>query len=119
MKTKLTTSILFCFIFLFHFSNGQSIVEEGHQWNTASYEINGVVNNSAYRLEGDTLIDDIFYKKMWHTNENPINATWNLYGYLREDSTKKVYLKRLTITEEDLVYDFGLSEGESLINITV
>ena len=53
------------------------------------------------------------YKKLYTSNEEfPDN--WIFWGFIREDSTKKVWLRRITDDEEVLLYDFTLAAGDSI-----
>ncbi len=115
MKLKTTFSILI-FIFLFCQNlNSQSFVDEGNQWSLVSYAFNGNAYNSTYRIEGDTLINGIVHKKMWHTNEDPSIGNWTLEKIIREDSTQKVF-QHIGIIDDLLIYDFGLSVGDTIFS---
>ena len=114
MKLK-TTFLLFILSFFFCQNiNSQSFVEEGNQWSMVNYTFAGIFS-STYRIEGDTIINGINYKKMWYTNQDPSIADWTLEKYIREDSTQKVYQLNAS-NEERIIYDFGLSVGDTIVS---
>ncbi len=71
-------------------------------------------NYSTYyiRFAEDTIIDGLLYKRMWHCNEES-QINWNLYGFIREDEDKKVYVRPPDYIE-GLVYDFGCNVGDTI-----
>jgi len=94
----------------------QDLVKDGAQWNIANYSFwsPGKVSYSL-RIEGDTIIDNILYKKMFVSYDS-LNTEWvEIREYIREDSLKKVYLKTPVI-DERIIYDFNLIEGDTLID---
>ncbi len=97
----------------------------------------------SYHLEGDTVIEDLEYKKLfqrhvgYHTGtfgyeyeEYSTSGVWNLIGVIREDSTKKVWYRCLNTEgwndggygvftpevfniSETMLLDYGLEVGDS------
>ncbi|MDR1526311.1 MAG: hypothetical protein LBS46_01410 [Dysgonamonadaceae bacterium] len=96
MQTKILTTILILLLSV-PFAKGQdyiyvSLVEEGVRWSYARVRQVGTIDleteYSSYRLKGDTVINDVNYKKLlFGCSENYIAA-------LREDDKK--YLSRKT-----------------------
>lgn len=78
---------------------------------------------SILKMEGDTLVDNKLYKKIYSTRDT-VNQVWSLDSRLliREDSSKKVWLRKVTFdgSEEMLLYDFDLMVGDSFaVNLAV
>ena len=71
-----------------------------------------------YKFEGDTTINSINYKKVYHTNDciffETADYSINNTQYIREDTANKVYLLDTYLDKEILLYDFGLSIGDSI-----
>ena len=112
--TERTTLIIILFS-LFYASNlcSQSFTDEGNQWATYTSDFMGNINITTRKIEGDTLINGIMYKKMWRTYSDPIDNNWTINQFIRQDSTKKVFQKRINF-EEELMYDFGLELGDTI-----
>lgn len=116
MKLKTTFSILILFFLFYQNVNSQSFAEEGNQWSMRSYTFAGPYSIT-YRIEGDTIINGIDYKKMLGTSEDPsLAVNWNLSKIIREDSTQKVYQLNASSNEESVIYDFGLSVGDTIVS---
>lgn len=107
----LTTSLLTIFG-----QSGKAIVEENRVWSTLDIHCMPNGNNySTYyiRFDEDTIIDGFNYKRMWHSNDES-QLNWILYGFIREDENKRVYL-RPPDYYEGMVYDFGCAVGDTLV----
>ena len=70
----------------------EPLVAEGKQWNVVlTYvpwpPINRVTN--AYKVEGDTMVDETVYKMLFTTQSEHFD-NWELRGLLRETSEGKV-----------------------------
>ncbi len=114
MKLKTTFSILIFSFFFFQNINSQSFVDEGNQWSLVQYNFMGDGFTSTYRIEGDTLLNGIIYKKLLMTEEDPaMVVNWTESKYIREDSTKKIFQFDGT-DDGELIYDFGLSVGDTV-----
>lgn len=114
---KLINYLLFLFSLLFFFQNisAQSLLEDGNQWSTGSYDFMGNLYVKTIRIEGDTMVNSILYKKMLMTNDDPNSSIWDLSGLVREDATQKIF--RLNNSgNEELIYDFGISVGDTLVS---
>lgn len=69
-------------------------------------------------MSGDTIIDGRFYSKIYQntwlnpdSSFNPATATY--YAALREDSTKKVFVRTYIDSTDVLLYDFSLETGDT------
>jgi hypothetical protein len=100
--------------------SGKMIVDENRIWSTLA--VHCLPNGTSYStyfisLEGDTIIDGLQYSKMWYCDE-PDQVNWMMYGFIREDADKKVYLRAPDYIE-GMVYDFGCSIGDTLIALNI
>ncbi|MFH0865220.1 MAG: hypothetical protein V1904_03440, partial [Bacteroidota bacterium] len=82
----------------------------GSPWSQFSYQ---------YKMEGDTVINGITYHKIYYSLDlyyGSPNET--LHCFLREDTTKKVFLKYPTSsgvdTTEFMLYNFNLNVGDTV-----
>jgi hypothetical protein len=116
--TKMKTSILsFCLVLAVNsIIFGQSLVIENRTWsNTWIGTEHGDHFHSYYiKFEGDVIINNRSYKKIYKS-EDESQLTWKLHGYIREDSSKKVYIYDEYYQQDQLLYDFGLQIGDSLL----
>ncbi len=112
MKKILPLFILFSLTFSAY---AQSLIGENKQWYERESFITQAPITDILKLEGDTLVDNKLYKKIFRTRDTA-NQVWTLNSRLiREDSTKKVWLRYLVQNEpqELLLYDFDLVVGDS------
>ncbi len=118
-KTLFLVLITICSLLTF----GQDyypLIEENKTWNVLNVIPSGgwppfdtSYNTSSYYIYGDSTINDIQFKKLFHSTEDiPVN--WILRGLIREDSIKKVWLKWPMDDNEELIYDFSVIAGDSL-----
>lgn len=93
----------------------QTLVQEGAKWNIlASYWFEGTKATFTIKVEGDTIVDNMMYKKIYQSSDS-LNLNWvETNDLIREDLTKKVYLKRGD-SEEEVLYDFNLMEGDTFV----
>ncbi len=98
----------------------EPLVAEGKQWNVVlTYvpwpPITRVTD--AYKVEGDTVIDRMIYKKLFTTRSEHFN-NWELCGLLRETEEGQVYHRNYgwnhTFGNETLLYDFAMQPGDSI-----
>ena len=94
------------------------IVEEGYKWNivnrNAMLDANGTIEYKTIveKIEGDTIINDVTYKKVWHTTDVDL-VQYELIGIVREDiENQKVYA--IIDGNEYLLYDFACSVGDKI-----
>lgn len=68
--------------------------------------------NEAYRFQGDSIINDTIYSKLYmSTEEFPV--IWQLYGLWRETKGEKIFKRDLNNHTESLMYDFSLVSGDT------
>lgn len=96
-------------------AGAQQYVPLLNEQNTWLVEVSGWITvNITYWIEGDTLIEDTGYKKVWYEEEGL--AGQYVYGLMREDvAEKKIYVRYPNIDEE-LFYDFA-AEVNDLVTI--
>lgn len=110
-KLQLLLPMVFCLISTF--SGAQSILEEGNRWNFVEHNSFSPTSSFSLRLEGDTIIDNLRYKKIMRSRD-ALQLEWlDMDRYLREDD-KKVYLKKGN-SDEQILYNFGLEVGDTLM----
>lgn len=105
MKPTLLTFALFI---LWSDSCAQ-FINENKQWNVRQEENFGPIKTFIYKINGDTVINGLSYKTMW-ANENSLDDSWYVAGYLREETNRVYYLED---SQEGLLYDFNLNAGDT------
>jgi len=85
------------------FSFGQNLIETNKLWTTV--ECIGYCWTWGHEFEGDTVINETTYKKLWQTTDSTF-TNWNYATAMRETPDGKVY--QWTEDGEKLLYDFGL-----------
>jgi hypothetical protein len=118
MKTLLGIVI---FIIWLPFCNAQVLVRESKLWSNLEYgtERPEDQNYHSYwiKFEGDSLVHDTLYKKVSRSDDS-LHINWISYGFMREDSFKRVYaldVPRVNYTSnEELIYDFNLEKDDSI-----
>ncbi len=117
MKTKILTTIL---LFSFLLSNTQNyeyipLVNEGYVWSycdVIKVDINEYnLNYSQLKFNGDTIINDIAYKKLFK-HDCSLSGLYYLAS-MREEN-KKVYAVYSGNHQEQLIYNFSLVVGDSI-----
>lgn len=113
MKRIITLAILIIISQTQSFS--QSLVVQGNQWNIAIYPTFSPNTVSYSILIGeDTITNNLKYNKVYYSNDS-LNTNWQFSKQLlRQDSTKKVFLKEYD-NDEYLLYDFGLNLNDSFL----
>jgi len=96
----------------------QKLVEEGKQWNIQLNDFTPEPSTFKLRIQGDTLIGNIIYKKILRTTDNANTGWFQLDQFLREDDNKKVFLKTGT-DPEFVLYDFNLEKGDFIALSTI
>lgn len=111
--------ILLIILVAFSFNHcilAQSLVKENKLWsNTEIGTEHGDHYHSYFiKFEGDVTINNIDYKKILKSDDE-FHLNWKLQGYIREDSTKKVFIYDEYFQQDQLLYDFGLKIGDSIL----
>jgi hypothetical protein len=65
------------------------------------------------KFQGEETIQGYIYKKVWTTKDTTL-ANWDPYGYIREDTSKRVFIRYWSGGPDDLRYDFGVDEGDTV-----
>jgi hypothetical protein len=118
--------LLIAFISLAGFTNAQTyypLVDTTKLWSNlwysdpggSSYPVTYETNFIKFSL--DTTIGLHSYKKVFQATDSS-HSSWSEIGYIRENSSKKVYYQGIPDTIERLYYDFGASVGDT-INDTI
>ena len=115
MKRKyyLTSSlILLLLINLSQAQNIDPVVQEGRQWATRILcSVNPVeynpVHTETYRMEGDTVIDQLTYKKIY-CYKTPDLSDRQLFRYACRQDNQKVFIYFYYTQNEALFFDFSL-----------
>lgn len=93
-------------------ARSQNFIDTTKVWTVAEYITDGSHNTKytiSYSFNGDTLIDEQTYTKMFSFKNNEIK----FHSLWREDDQGKVYFTRGT-TKDYVLYDFQLKEGDTL-----
>lgn len=94
------------------FSFGQNLIETNKLWT--SVECIGHCWTWGHKFEGDTVINETIYKKLWQTMDSTF-TNWNYANAMRETPDGKVY--QWTVDGEELLYDFNLQVGEQFYSV--
>ena len=110
--SKISFTLITLFFF-FSISNAQNMVVEGNQWNVVVWPSFSPNVTSYSKLIGeDTTVNNVVYKKVYHSSDS-LNTNWSFNErYLREDSNGKVYYKHWN-SDEVVLYDFSLEVNDT------
>lgn len=93
------------------------LVNEDYVWSYCDIVKKGSeeydLHYSQFQFGGDTIINSITYKKLYHRDCSSNKLFYT--ASLREDA-KKVYAFYKDESQEKLIYDFGLSVGDSILS---
>lgn len=111
---KIHIIILVYFTLLSQTAIGQNHLEEGRYFAVYSQAaISTYSNTYIYKFEGDTLLENQIYKKMWVTSDSTMQNSWSLINhFFREDNFDKIWQKNLD-GSEILLYDFSLGLNDT------
>ena len=87
----------------------QNFVAENKLWHVKDFSWD-IVNTEIYKIEGDTVINSMNYKKLWFSYDSAMNEIW-LDRFIREQSGV-VYLLNYN-DDEGVLYDFNLDAGDT------
>ena len=90
----------------------RKLVEEGKIWSTV---IEMVDDLSTYWITfgTDTIINGETYKRVLESDNQTMDPSYR-FGFIREDTTKKVYFRNNS-DYEGLLYDFGANIGDTIL----
>ncbi|MBN2175636.1 MAG: T9SS type A sorting domain-containing protein [Bacteroidales bacterium] len=116
MKTKLIIAILIFFEFSgFSQSPYYPLIDTGKTWHVMEAFFPGPTLTYIYKCDEDTVINNEIYKILYSSMEE-FPASWIKMGFLREDSSRKVFYSPLSSLdfEPALVYDFNVEAGDTI-----
>ncbi|HET6992373.1 MAG TPA: T9SS type A sorting domain-containing protein [Bacteroidia bacterium] len=93
-----------------------TLVDTGKVWTSTScgYGWATTCVTNYYKMEQDTVIGSFTYKCVWESGDSGlVNPTWNLQGFMREDSSRKVFYRDLIDNQDSPIYDFGVIAGDT------
>jgi len=93
------------------------LIQENNTWNVlsvAGFIFDTTYSTITYKLTGDTIINAKTYKKLYASEEEQA-VNWSLWGFMREDTDKKVWIRWHSDDEEFLAYDFSIDVGDSVL----
>jgi len=107
--------ITFLFIvIIWNSSHSQSIVTQDKSWSNALFIYSTMTLATEHiRFTDDTTINAVMYKRVERSLEET-QTIWNFYGYIREDTEKRIYYRTNAQESERLLYDFSLEMGDSV-----
>lgn len=100
------------------------LVKDNTEWNIMWYNASQSPFDritESLQLEGDTLLDDMLYKKVmrklssetqyWHGT----TEYYSLYGLIREEPSGKVFYRPISQDTTYLLYDFGMNVNDTAL----
>jgi hypothetical protein len=102
--------VLFAALLFSQLAFSQNFISENKVWHVRD-QFWGDVCTWIYKIEGDTVINSVAYKKLWSTSDSTMANLW-LDGFIREESDV-VYYKRIYYDAEGILYDFNLEAGDT------
>ena len=94
----------------------ESLLDTNKVWSTVfRTNYSGEFLTFTYKLSGDTIINDKNFIKVLRNNNEEIAENWDLYGFIRQDSTKRIYFRKSNFLPEGeyLLYDFNHNVGDT------
>lgn len=96
----------------------QNLLTEDKLWSNVVFgsENPDVYKNSYWvKFQGDTTINNLIYKRILRANDS-FHSEWYSNGFIREDTVaQKVYLFNSYTESDQLLYDFSLENGDSIL----
>lgn len=93
-----------------HTAISQGFVSEDNQWNVLIYDYYYGSNTEVFKIEEDSLLNTIIYKKVWWSHDTAM-AIWTCQGLLREDSNIVYYVP--PGGTEGILYNFNLEISDT------
>lgn len=119
-----TKALLFLLLAISGMARAQDflpVVKDNAEWNImwkATSQWSWLRITESLRVEGDTLMDDLLYKKVVRmvSSEGPYwpgnTENFELYGLIREETSGKVYYRPIDQDTTYLLYDFGMNVND-------
>jgi hypothetical protein len=115
---KKYVAIFFLIVFHTTFCFSQNLISEDKLWSNVTFGTeNPDIYKSSYwiKFQGDTTINNVQYKKILQADDS-LHSDWYLNGFIREDIVaQKVYLFNNYTESDQLLYDFSLEKGDSIL----
>ncbi len=99
-------------VFIISNSFSQDFVKEGKQWNVSETMNFGGTVTLIYKIEGDSVTENLQYKKVWVCSDSLLTDCL-LFGLIREDAGK-VFFQPNYSNKESLLYDFNIGIGDTV-----
>ena len=116
--SDMKNSFFFAFCFLLFLPTqlkGQDMLKDGNLWSYWTVDnSDGSITTSLYKVDGDTIINDISYKKIYHSSLSTHNEFLLENYFLRSTDNGKVFRKG-TNQNEVLLMDINRELGDSFI----
>jgi len=106
------------------------LVKEGAIWVISYIDDYGIDNYNAFKIESDTIVNNISYQKVYNSQVEPISGQTefrfinkSLFGLIRETGKQVFLIKNenyiflsgdCPLGEESLIYDFNLEIGDTI-----
>jgi len=115
----LICGFIICFCLTLSGQDYKKLVVEGNSWSVVNWSW-GWAWTDYYFLDGDTVINDTAYKKLYFTPDSTLQNDVNFFCGLREDTmTKEVHFYHNTYFGDCLLYKFGLDTGDTIAVISL
>jgi hypothetical protein len=88
----------------------QGFLSEDKLWHVRNTAW-GTIYTEIFKIEGDTVINSLTYKKLWSTSDSTLEVFSN-HAYLREVENVVYYRSDFT-SGEGVIYDFNLEAGDT------
>lgn len=88
----------------------ESLLDTNKVWSTVfRTNYSGEFLTFKYKLSGDTIINDKNFIKVFRNINEEIALDWDLFGFIRQDSTKSIFFRSSRVLPENeyLLYDFN------------
>ena len=105
------TIALFVLLFLSQLAFNQGFVTDNKTWHVRD-DSWWDINTEIFKLDGDTIINEITYMKLWESWNDSAMVDMYLDGFLREDSGI-IYILDNYLTEDKILYNFNLEPGDT------
>lgn len=120
MKNLIYTLPLFFLIpIISHAQTYYPLPEENAYWTVIEFDNNGDYNDIIYKVEGDTIINNTNYKKVYRLDDYPTiyDTITTLHCFMRQNTDeKKIWFIRHYLGEstEKLGYDLSIEVGDTV-----
>jgi len=112
MKKLLLVIMLLMILGFSQAQNYHPLVDTNKMWSI-KHQYGMTPSSDFTRFQGEETLDGHIYKKVW-TTADTLLANWDPDGYIREDTSKRVYIRYWSGGPDDLRYDFGADAGDTV-----